>query len=397
MSNSNQTTVPKPLDASCSPENRGTAIPSDDTSVDFLAPTARHASEGLTRDSLESTPSHSDLRSLTVPDIVAQAHHDIFNSAGCALPPSLLAQQIAYNFPASRPMATSPPATSPSASTNTQATAPSRKPYRKIPLSELSAQEKEARQRHLVSCNQDREVFLNFIKEPNHGGLTPERLAVLQRVFKHYTMSSFPASNLGIEANKKARRDGLAEIAHLKAQKASDREEGIDDLSRVHERESTGASAPENTPQDVSENSAEGEDKAESEDTGTETESKDHISDDIELSYSLNGKECTKEELDDGTSRYPRNAPLQEPQMAEQIPIAEYLQDHQSPVAQQYAQQIPSQQMQSQQIHSQQIHNQQMHSQQMHSQQIHSQQMHGQFQWAPPYQGQYFQGYPPWY
>ena len=391
MSNSNQDTVPKTFDAPCSLDNRGTAVPSDETSVGSVALIAPNVSQGLTRDSLESTLGHSDLRASVVLDVVAQTHHDIYNSAGCALPPSLLAEQIAYNFPASRPMATSSPATSPSAITDTEATPAPRKPYRKIPLSELSAQEKETRQRLLASCNQDRDVFLNFLKEPNHGGLAPERVAVLQRVFRHYTMSSFPASNHGIEANKKARRDGLAEIAHLKAQKESGRQEGIDDLSGVHGRESTGASAPENTQQDEpknsAESSAEGGSKAESEDTGPETEGQDHISDGVTLSYSLNGKECTKEELDDGTSRYPRNALPEEPQMAAQIPIAEYLQDHQSPVPQQYAQQIPSQQM----------HSQQMHSKQIHGQQMHSQQMHGQFQWAPPYQGQYYQGYPPWF
>ena len=371
MSGPNQDAVPETPDAPWLLNNGGTT---DGISVDMEAPIAPQASNGVTRDSLESTTGQPDLLPSMAPDPVAQAHQEIFNSAACALPPSLLAQQIAYNFPASRSVSTPVPISPPSTDATPQTTPATRKQYRKTPLSELSAQEKEARQRLLASCNHDREVFLNFLKEPNHGGLAHERVAVLQRVFRHYTMSSFPASASGIEANKKARREGLAEIAHLKARKASGLQEGIDDLSRLHGGESKGVSvsALENIRVDAPENIEEGEGNAESVDTGTVTGGQEHISDGVTLSYSLNGKDCTKEELDDGTSRYPRNAPAQQPEIAAPIPIAEYLQDVQPTVPQQYTQQMPSEQMQ-------------------------SQQMQGQFPWSEPYPGLYFQGYPPWH
>ena len=377
MSGPNQETVPETPDAPWLLNNGGTTVPSDDMSVDLVAPMAPHASNGVTRDSLESTTGQSDLLPSMAPDPVAQAHQEIFNSAACALPPSLLAQQIAYNFPAARPVSTPVPISPPSTDATPQTTPAPRKQYRKTPLSELSAQEKEARQRLLASCNHDREVFLNFLKEPNHGGLAHERVVVLQRVFRHYSMSSFPASASGIEANKKARREGLAEIAHLKAQKASGLQQGIDGLNEIHGGESKEVSAPENTRVDAPENIEEGEGNAESEDTGTATGSQEHSSDGVTLSYSLNGKDCTKEQLDDGTSRYPRNAPPQQPEIAAPLPITEYLQDHQPTVPQQYTQQ--------------------MQSQQIPSQQVQSQQMQGQFPWSEPYQGLYFQGYPPWH
>ena len=346
MSDFNQDTVPKTLGGPGPLHNGGTHVPCDNTSMDFIVPAAAHGSQGFTGDLPESSPGQSDLGPSMEPDPVAQAHQAIFNQSTCALPPSLLAQQIAYNYPASSrlPIMATPqppfPAPSPSATATAaapdQATTPvappTRKPYRKTPLSELSAQEKEARQRLLASCNHDRELFLAFLKEPNHGGLAPERVAVLQRVFKHYTMSSFPGSASGIEANKKGRREGLAEIAHVKARMAS----GVYQSGIVNERSSGGVYGPESREgRSVSEENkltradGDGECKAEesSDDPTTagsssstsktfsaQAQDQERISDGITLSYSLNGKECTKDELDDARNRYyPRTIINQKP------------------------------------------------------------------------------------
>ena len=444
MSDFNQDTVPKTLGGPGLLHNGGPTVPSDNTSMDLVAPMAPHASQSFTRDSLESTPGQS-----MAPDPVAQAHQAIFTSSACALPPSLLAQQIAYNFPASssRPptMATPPPpppphpfpsspsATPDQATTTTTPVAPTRKPYRKTPLSELSAPEKEARQKLLAACEQDRELFLAFLKEHGHNGglLAPERVVVLKKVFKHYTMSSFPASASGIEANRKARREGLAEIAHAKAARmevsGGHQAERIGDVtggggSHGGESSAGGGSVPEENNTRVGNADGEGKVEQQSEDpitagAGASSTSKtfeggqeERISDGITLSYSLNGKECTKEELDDARrSRYPRTVappPTHQtpPQTATPLPIAAYLHDHHSPPVshQQYSytqqQQIPGYGMQSQQqMRSQQMGMQQMHPQQMHTQQPQSQQQQSGATWgAPPYQGQYFPGYPPW-
>ena len=397
-------------------------------------------------DSLVSASGQSDITSPVAYDPAAQAHQEIFTSRPCALPPALLAQQIAYNFPGQRPMPTPPPFTSPSVTTTAiPETIPtsSRKPYRKTPISELSDQEKEARQRLVASSEHDRKIFLEFLKEPNHGGLTPQRVATLQRKFKHHTMSSYPASVVGIEANKKGRREGLAEIAHLKAQRASGPQEGVNDHGGVSGVESKGVSTPESPQVDAAENTEGGEGNGESEDTSTKSKSQERTSDGITSSYSLNGKDCTKEELDVDMSRNPRTAPPQQPGIAAPMPVTQYSQAHQPALPRQYSQDhrpaVPQQypqdpraappQQYSQQMHPQQMHSQQMHSQQMHSQmpshqiqgqqmpghqmpsqqipgqqipgqqmpgqQMPGQQMRGQSPWAPFYQGHYFQGYPP--
>lgn len=439
MSDFNQDSVPKTLSGPGLLHNGGPTVPSDNTSMDLVAPMAPHASQSFTRDSLDSTPGQS-----MAPDPVAQAHQAIFTSSACALPPSLLAQQIAYNFPASssRPpiMATPPPphpfpsspsATLDQATTTTTPVAPTRKPYRKTPLSELSAPEKEARQKLLAACEQDREMFLAFLKEHGHNGglLAPERVVVLKKVFKHYTMSSFPASASGIEANRKARREGLAEIAHAKAARMGSGGHQAERIGNVtggggsHGGESSagGGSVPEENNTRVGDADKESKVEEQSEDpitagAGASSTSKtfeggqeERISDGITLSYSLNGKDCTKEELDDARrSRYPRTIappPTQQrpPQTATPLPIAAYLHDHHSPPVshQQYSytqQQIPGYGMQSQQqMRSQQMGMQQTHPQQMHIQQPQGQQQQSGATWgAPPYQGQYFPGYPPW-
>ena len=399
MADANRDSDSKSLDAPGSLKGGGSTIPNDHTAVDTVAPTAPHASQCLNRGSLGSTGGQSNRLSSMARDPVAQAHHDIYNSVGCALPPSLLAQQIAYNYP----MTTPSPFASPSATVAPQSTPATKKGYRRTPVSELSAQEKEARQTFLASCEQDREIFLNFLKEPNHGGLTPGRLAVLQRVFKHHTLSSVPTSVAGIEANKKARREGLVEIAQLKEKNASGVQGGIDDLSRVHREESKGVSVPENeqgiAPENMKEAEGNAEGNAESEGTSTgtstETEGQERVSDGITLSYSLNGKDCTKEELDNGTSRYPPTVPSQYTEFGELAPIAEYL-DHQPTLSELYRQRMQNQQMQNQQMQNQQMQNQQRQNQQMQNQERQNQQLQGQFIWAPPYEGPWYDGYPRW-
>ncbi|CAF9939560.1 MAG: hypothetical protein HETSPECPRED_001816 [Heterodermia speciosa] len=389
MADSSQDTLPKADDAPESRDHGGTTVPKDDASVNLAAPMAPHAPQGPTRDPLEVSPGQSDLLPPMAPDSVAQAHQVIFNTGACALPPALLAEQIAYNYPGTmRPPLTPAPYTSPAPpiAATSQATAAPKKAYRKTPISEMTAEEKEARQTLLTASEQDRAVFLNFLKEPNHGGLAPDRVAALQRAFKHYTLSSYPGSVSGIEANKKARREGLAEIAHLKALKASGLQEGSGDLSGVHGGEIVGLSVPEEDKGvDAPENTGEGAGRAESEDRGTDDGSQERVSDGITLSYSLNGRDCTKEELD-STHRYPHHGPPQEPEVGPQIPIAEYLQQQQPSPFQQYAQQMQQQQFE------QQMQNQQYAQQ---AEQMHFEQMQGQSPWdAPPYPGQY-PGYPP--
>ncbi|KAL8789772.1 MAG: hypothetical protein Q9195_006664 [Heterodermia aff. obscurata] len=344
MSDSNQDGSPKANDAPGSRDSGGTTVPSDDASVNVEAQTATPASQHPLQGPPESSAGQPNQPPSMAPDPVAQAHQAIYNTGVCALPPALLAEQIRYNFPGTtRPMSTPGPVapasatatpystpyptlqfTPPSTIANPQeqaTTPPAKKAWRKTPVSGLSAPEKEARQKLVTASEHDRQIFLNFSKEPDHGGLAPDRFVALQRVFKHHCLSSYPASVAGIEAHKKARREGLAEIAHLKMQ----RERDAGNLSGGHAGESVAL-----------EDEEEGE-GSESEDTGTmeTTESQERVSDGITMSYSLNGRECTKEELDAAsTSRYPRP---QAQEVAAPIPMEESLREHQPTVPQQNA------------------------------------------------------------
>lgn len=202
------------------------------------------------------------------------------------LPPP--AQDAQSNF-STLPPAPIPVPYTPPPPTMPQHTSPPRKAYRerKVPLSELSLEATQARRELLASCDHDREVFLELLNEPNNGGLAPERVEVLKKTFKHFSLSSLPGSAPGVEANKRARLQGMAEIAFLRAQRARMRE--YED-SRVAERTETARAGEIFSERGILDVEAWGEER---------------ISDGVTVSYSLNGKPCTKEDLDENMSRYP--------------------------------------------------------------------------------------------
>lgn len=104
-----------------------------------------------------------------------------------------------------------------------------------------------------------------------------------------------------MEANKRARLQGMAEIAFLRAQRARMRE--YQD-SRAAERG------------DEAETARVGEIGSERERIDVEAVSEERVSDGVTVSYSLNGKACAKEDLDENTNRYPPMEHSQVPEVA---------------------------------------------------------------------------------
>ena len=92
--------------------------------------------------------------------------------------------------------------------------------WRKTRLRDMTQEQLQARQTLLASHNSDRQVYLDLLKEPDHGGLAPHRVEELNRVFRHHILSSLPGSDAGVEKNKMDRMSGMAEIALLRAQRA---------------------------------------------------------------------------------------------------------------------------------------------------------------------------------
>ncbi len=97
----------------------------------------------------------------------------------------------------------------------------------------------------------------SMLSEPGRNGLSKERAAALQEVFKRRYISSMPKSDRGLAADEESRLEGLAEMA----------------VTRVRN------------------SLTEGVEEEEEEEEGP-------ISDGVTMSYALNGKPCTKEELD---------------------------------------------------------------------------------------------------
>jgi len=123
----------------------------------------------------------------------------------------------------------------------------------------MSGCNEQARQDALYERNEERKILGEMLDEPGRGGLSNERAVALQEVFKRRYPSSMPKSDRGLAADKGARLEGLAEMAMTRVKRSL--------IEEVEEEEA---------------------------------EEKGPISDGITMSYSLNGKPCTKEEQDEG-------------------------------------------------------------------------------------------------
>ena len=108
-------------------------------------------------------------------------------------------------------------------------------------------------------------------------------------------MSSIPASVAGIEANKKARWEGLVEIAMLRAKMAKSLTEEIDATGEAESHADGSDGSGNHTASDEMET-----------ETGTEKDAT--VTDGITLSYFLNGRPCTREDLEGDRSRFPYRA-----------------------------------------------------------------------------------------
>ena len=104
-----------------------------------------------------------------------------------------------------------------------------------------------------------------------------------------------------MDANKRARLQGTAEIAFLRAQRARMRE--YED-SQAAERG------------DGAETARDEEMNCEGERMDVEAGSEERVSDGVTVSYLLNGKACAKEDLDENTNRHPPKEHSQVPEVA---------------------------------------------------------------------------------
>jgi len=123
----------------------------------------------------------------------------------------------------------------------------------------MSDHNEQRRREALAERHEERQIFHSMLSEPERGGLSKERAAALQELFKRKYLSSMPKSDRGLVTDKEARLEGLAEMAMTRAKKPL--------IEEVEEEEA--------------------------EEEGPE-------SDGVTMSYSRNGKPCTKEELDEG-------------------------------------------------------------------------------------------------
>ena len=234
-----------------------------------------------------AAPTHQSSLPLTPPTSITP-ESQVIHPPNTSIPPHA-AQHAPSNFPP-LPPAHTPLPYSPPPPTIPPNTSPPKKSYRKTPLSELSPEAIQARQDFLAACDHDRQIFLDLLKEPNNGGLAPERVEALKKTFKRFTLSSLPGSAAGVEANKRARLQGMAEIAFLRAQRA-----------RMREYEDSLAAEK----GDGVEMARGGEVGSEREGMDGEAGSEERVSGGVTVSYSLNGKACAKEDLEEDTSRYP--------------------------------------------------------------------------------------------
>lgn len=111
---------------------------------------------------------------------------------------------------------------------------------------------------------------------------------MLEKVFKHRSLSTLPNSLVGAEREKAARLGGVAEIALLRLAMGitgGEGEEGAEDGGDEDEG-------------DLEAGEGDGDEDEE------EEEEEERVSDGVTVSYLLNGRECTKEDLDT-ESRYP--------------------------------------------------------------------------------------------
>lgn len=153
------------------------------------------------------------------------------------------------------------------------------------PLSSLTPSERRARQSYHDDYDSDRKIYLSFRIIPNNG-LTAERQEVLDKVFKHRTLSTMPKSQKGEEQEKRASLEGLGEVALLRVWMGSaGGEMGVGE-GVVEGEEDEG--------DEVVVEIEEGEGKL-----------RERLSEGTTMTYCLNGRAVTKEELD-GMIRYPQ-------------------------------------------------------------------------------------------
>lgn len=125
----------------------------------------------------------------------------------------------------------------------------------------MSDPNEKARRDAFEERNEGRRLLSNMLDEPGLGGLSEERVAALQEIFKKRKPSSMPRSERGLAKDQRTRLEGLAEMA----------------LARVRHTVT--------------------EDMEEEKVVNEELE---RVSDGLTMSHSLNGKPCTKEELEEG-------------------------------------------------------------------------------------------------
>lgn len=123
----------------------------------------------------------------------------------------------------------------------------------------------QRRREALAERKEGSQLLHSMLSEPGHGGLSTERAAALQEVFKRKFLSSMPRSERGLAKDESARLQGLAELAMTRPQSVV--------IEVVEEEE---------------------------EEEEEKQDEEGQISDGITMSYTLNSKPCTKEELDEG-------------------------------------------------------------------------------------------------
>lgn len=121
----------------------------------------------------------------------------------------------------------------------------------------------QRRREALAERNEERQLLHSMLSEPGRGGLSTERAAALQEVFKRKFLSSMPRSEHGLAKDESARLQGLAEVAMTRPKNAVI--EVVEEEEEEEKRDEEG-----------------------------------QISDGVTMSYTLNGKPCTQEELDEG-------------------------------------------------------------------------------------------------
>ena len=76
-----------------------------------------------------------------------------------------------------------------------------------------SVASEEARRDALAERNEERKILQDMLGEPDRGGLSEERAAALQKIFRRTTFSAMPKSERGLAAEQRVRLEGLAEMA----------------------------------------------------------------------------------------------------------------------------------------------------------------------------------------